>query len=202
MSADKCLYTGPGKSNDEINCAIEKGVNHFSVESLDELAIISGLSLSKQKKIRITLRINPEIQASSASINMTGVSSQFGFEEEQLNSEELSKYRNKFILIEGFHIYNGSNFDSSEKLLNNFKSAILTVKRISKKLDIDLKFVDLGGGFSAPYGKIGDLTNYSDVTIQLKEMINKEFDKEVEIAFETGRYLTATSGVIIELYKV
>lgn len=197
LPVHKCLYTGPGKSDEEIKHAMEKGVSHFSVESLDELGVISNLSLCKKSKVRITLRINPSSQSSNASINMTGIPSQFGFEEDQLDSKELMKFKNNFIVIEGIHIYNGSNFDSSEKLFNNFKSAIHTIKRVSRRLEIDLKFIDLGGGFSAPYGKNETLINYKDIKTSLQEIIDNEFSNDIQIAFETGRYLTATSGVII-----
>ena len=141
ISVDKCLYTGPGKSNYEIDYAINRGVSHFSVESWDELLAISDLAFTKKKKVRVTLRINPKEQASNASINMTGVASQFGIEEDQLNYEQLKCVSNEFISIEGLHIYSGSNFEDSRKLLKNFNSIITTIKRVSHKLNMNLKFV-------------------------------------------------------------
>ncbi|WP_343310612.1 decarboxylase [Bacillus atrophaeus] len=197
IQVNNCLYTGPGKTNSEINYALSRGVTHFSVESIEELLSINELSLINKTYVKVTLRINPKVQASTASINMTGVSSQFGFDEEHLDNVKLNLFTSEFVSIEGLHIYSGSNLENIDKLLNNFKSIITTIKEVSKKLNINLKFVDLGGGFSAPYGKLGELIDYENIKEALNNIIISELGSDVQIAFESGRYLTATSGVLI-----
>ncbi|WP_152656268.1 decarboxylase [Oceanobacillus sp. CFH 90083] len=197
INAEKCLYTGPGKTYDEILFAVNNGVIHFSIESMFELDIMYAISIREEIHLRITLRINPKEQSIKASINMTGVSSQFGIEEEELKEDILQKFKSDYLLIEGIHIYNGSNFGSSNAVLENFKSAIDSVKRIQKKIGIKLKFVNLGGGFSAPYATEDKLSNYQDIRLPLQAYIDDKFPKNTSIAFESGRYLAATSGVLI-----
>ncbi|MEK5115059.1 MULTISPECIES: decarboxylase [Bacillus] len=197
---EKCLYTGPGKTRKEIQYALSKDVSHFSVESLNELEIIDDLTNDYDKLINITLRINPSFTVGNASIKMTGVPSQFGFDEELINCNIIEVFKNnKNIKINGFHIYNGSNFHDIDILEENYIKILKTILNLNKKLLIDIEFIDFGGGFAAPFGKEGKLPDYKGLKGKLEILINKHFSNVNRpiIAFESGRYLTATCGCLI-----
>ncbi|MGG0646514.1 decarboxylase [Bacillus mycoides] len=197
---EKCIYTGPGKTKKEIEYALSKDINHFSIESLEELNIINNLTKEGDRLINITLRINPSFTVGKASIKMTGIPSQFGFDEKDLNNEVTELIvKNKNLKINGFHIYNGSNFNNIEVLEENFKSILTTVLNLKNKLSIDLNFIDFGGGFAAPFGKIGVLPDYTKLKGKFEEILDIEFRhaKKPTIAFESGRYLTATCGKLM-----
>ncbi|MGY1422633.1 decarboxylase [Bacillus cereus] len=197
---EKCIYTGPGKTKSEIQFAIEKNINHFSVESLEELSVLKEIANKSKNPINITLRVNPAFNVGKASIKMTGLPSQFGFDEESIDNEmleEINEYKNMKII--GFHIYNGSNFNSVDILEENYKNILTTVINLQKKLALDLEFIDFGGGFAAPFGKDESLTNYEYLKNRLERLFDAEFKdiKRPTIAFESGRYLTATCGTLV-----
>lgn len=196
----KCIYTGPGKNRKEIEYALLRCVNHFSVESVEELSIINDLTKRFDKSAILTLRINPSFTVGKASIKMTGVPSQFGFDEESINNELIKLItRNKNLEINGFHIYNGSNFNSVEMLVDNYKNILSTVTKLQFDLSIDIEFIDFGGGFAAPFGKNDALPDYRSLKNRLEVLINTQFKdrKRPTIAFESGRYLTATCGTLV-----
>lgn len=197
---EDCLYTGPGKSNKEIKYAIKKGIRHFSIESEFELERIIQFNNLEKNEIKITIRINPDISFAKASINMTGVASQFGVEENNLCSLINQVKASNNLSVNGIHIYNGSNFKDEKELINNFTNNVKTISRLVEELDLNLSFVDLGGGFAAPYAKKGSRIDYSKIKSTLSQLIKSNFQEQKNncmVAFEVGRYLTATAGVLI-----
>ncbi|QHE59797.1 decarboxylase [Rossellomorea vietnamensis] len=196
---EECLYTGPGKTKKEIQYAISKGVDHFSIESIFEFEILQGISDLLKKSINVTIRINPANSIPKASINMTGVPSQFGVEEDELLELINKLNESDFLKINGFHIYNGSNFKGCDRLIENFENNLIIISNLCEKLNIKLSFIDLGGGFAAPFANKSNRVDYSQIRVPLSKLVKKfypdEFQKP-EIAFEIGRYLTSTSGVL------
>ncbi|PGE94173.1 decarboxylase, partial [Bacillus toyonensis] len=74
-----------------------------------------------------------------------------------------------------------------------------TILNLKNKLSIDIEFIDFGGGFAAPFGKDLDLPDYKELKDSLEALLNKHFkdNHRPTIAFESGRYLTATCGCLI-----
>jgi diaminopimelate decarboxylase len=198
-TAGRCLYTGPGKTKQEIEYALSRGVNHISIESWEELSTLNDLTRKYKQSVNITLRVNPSSKVGKASIKMTGVPSQFGLDEEALDELPGLLMNNSFLVMNGLHIYNGSNFTQSQMLIENFKSVLDTMLHIKHRLGVKLEFIDLGGGFAAPYGKRGELLDYSDLKHELETILDHIFNSDDKpiVAFESGRYLTATSGTLI-----
>ncbi|TKC19120.1 decarboxylase [Robertmurraya kyonggiensis] len=193
----RCLYTGPGKTEHELLYAIECNVTFFSVESIEELKLLNGIAMKTEKVLYVLFRINPSSNTGRASIKMTGVPSQFGFDEDEIINIPNSIYKNKNIKFMGFHIYNGSNFKDENELKENFIFALETIDRLQKKLKIEAKVIDIGGGFKAPFGKKESLINYSSIKSEIVTKINKIFKNKPKLAFESGRYLTALSGCLV-----
>ncbi|EEM69062.1 MULTISPECIES: decarboxylase [Bacillus cereus group] len=197
---DNCIYTGPGKTRKEIKYALSKNINHFSVESVEELIIIDELASELSKAVNITLRINPAFTVGKASIKMTGIPSQFGFDEESIDANVIQLItKNQNLKINGFHIYNGSNFHSVEMIEENFMNTLNTVINLQEKLSLEPEFIDFGGGFAAPFGKNESLPSYEKLKERLTKLLRDKFKgtKSPKIAFESGRYLTATCGTLV-----
>lgn len=199
LHPSKCLYTGPGKTLKELEFAFTNMVNNFSIESWDELFLLSELSKKYKSFINITLRINPNTGIGKAGLKMTGTSSQFGIEEDGILGIPEIITQNKFLTINGIHIYNGSNFIDLTVLKENFKNALEVVVKIQNRLSIELDFIDLGGGFAAPFGVEGELVDYTPLKPYLEGLIKDYFQnkKRPLFAFESGRYLTSTCGILV-----
>jgi len=201
INPNNCLYTGPGKSQKEIDFAVQNGITQFSIESFNELDKLLKASLVFQRKLKVIIRVNPEHSLSSSGLKMSGVASQFGIDEKllyQISNEEMIREN---IEVIGIHIFMGSNITSKEVLLSNFQTCILIAKRLAEYFSIDWKIIDLGGGFGSPYAKQENKIDLSGIKIALESYLDKHLTNwrkgTPQIAFESGRYLVGESGFLL-----
>ena len=102
-------FAGAGKTEREIEFAIQNKCGTLSAESLNELIRIINLSKKNKVKTNICFRINPEKPIDKFSIKMGGRPTQFGFEENDIEDGiKLAKQHAKFVNIIGFHVYSGT----------------------------------------------------------------------------------------------
>ncbi|MDJ0360823.1 phosphopantetheine-binding protein [Rhodococcus sp. H29-C3] len=194
------IYTGPGKTDEEIVHAIASGVREFSSESRTDLRRLSALADGLSVEIGILLRVNSDSAPGGAGMRMTGASSQFGIDTGTmpLTRDDIDL---PSIEVHGFHFYPLSNASDESALVVEMINSIDTACRLRDELGIELKVLDLGGGFAAPYASSGRRPIYQ----QLQESIASALDArlpgwrtgETRIVFESGRYLTADSGALV-----
>jgi len=196
---DRALYGGPGKDQTELAGAIASGVRQFSLESFRDYEAAGEAASEANVLVRGLLRVNPA-EPPRAKLVMSGVASQFGFEEEDL----LSRGRGAFgrfaehVAIEGIHIYWGTQIGGVEELAHCFRHTVATAERITEHLGIPLKVLNLGGGFPWPYAKHGSaesLLPLKDELAVLHESAGTA--RDAEWWFESGRYLSASSGTLV-----
>lgn len=200
FAASDIIYTGPGKTEDEIVYALTSGVREFSSESRTDLRRLSTLADGLSIRIGILLRVNSDSAPGGAGMRMTGASSQFG-----IDTGTIPMTRHDIDLpsieVHGFHFYPLSNASDESALVDEMTNSIDTACRLRDELGIELKVLDLGGGFAAPYASSGQRPIYQN----LRESIASTLDArlpgwrtgETRIVFESGRYLTADSGVLV-----
>lgn len=192
------LYSGPGKNSEEIRFAIENGVKKFSAESWVDLERLNSVAGETKSKISILLRINPSAELKSG-LAMSGTASQFGFEENDLieQSSRFGKLSNN-VSIDGFHVYFGTQIPNQESLFESFSAGIASIELLSSKLNIRPKIIDLGGGFPWHYAKEGAQVDLSNLKSSLTDLLSSRIHStEAEVWFETGRYISASSGTLI-----
>ncbi|MDF1862484.1 MAG: hypothetical protein P1U87_19865 [Verrucomicrobiales bacterium] len=195
----KALYGGPGKSEGELIGAILAGIRSFSMESVHDLKALSGAAASVGESVKALLRINPQ-EAPKAKLAMSGVASQFGFEEEDLRSdgEEIMASAGPGVDLVGIHIYWGTQVGDAEALLDCFRRTVKIAEEISNDLRFPLEILNLGGGFPWPYSTIGVGPDLSPLTAGLEELFEESSAaKNAEWWFESGRFLCASSGTLV-----
>jgi diaminopimelate decarboxylase len=193
------LYGGPGKGVEELIGAISAGVRHFSVESDRDLAHLAKAAESLEVEVKALLRINP-VSAPKAKLAMTGVASQFGFEEEVIRNEgrKTLSLTGDFVAVVGIHIYWGTQIGEPEALLACFSKTVEIAEELSQMLDFPLEILNLGGGFPWPYAHEGvgpDLTPLREGLSNLQR--ESEIAGKAEWWFESGRYLVGSSGTLL-----
>ena len=195
----EALYGGPGKSISEYIHALEAGIRHFSVESAHDLKAISEATDETGGDAKVLIRINPA-EPPRAKLAMSGVASQFGFEEEDLRSEGPRAIRScgKRVSIVGIHIYWGTQIGNAEALLACFEKSVSISNEISELLGFPLEILNLGGGFPWPYSHIGGGEDLTDLKKGL-EKIHAEAGAAAKAKwwFESGRFLVASSGSLV-----
>lgn len=205
VEPEHILFSSPGKTEEELAYAIDAGIHMINIESVEEALLIESLSEERNRVTSISVRINPVSSYSNAKIKMSGVSSQFGIEEEDL----LEVFQNlqclKHISLDGLQVYMGTQNLLAEYILNNTEYILQLAGRISKEMGITFHSINFGGGFGVPYFKNESELDMDALKKGIQELF-KVYANELGGArpiFESGRYLLANAGVYITkvLYK-
>jgi diaminopimelate decarboxylase len=199
------LYTGPGKSDDEVRDALTRGVRLFSVDSpyaieqLDRLAAECDVTTA-----RCLLRINDDQPVPGQGLIMTGVASQFGADVGWVSAEPERFTNRPRAEIVGLHLYMGTNLTEVDALYGQFERSLATARRLTELLaehGVRLRILDLGGGFGAPFAKAGEAVDLGALGPRLQELFDTEIpgwrDGAPEVVFESGRYLVGTAGTLV-----
>lgn len=195
----KALYGGPGKALSEFVIALEAGVRQFSIESKADLHALDEASRRAGEEVLALLRINP-CEAPKAKLAMSGVASQFGFEEDVLRSSVGSSLLpdSSLVKIAGIHIYWGTQVAEPNDLLVSFSKTVEIAEELSDLLGFPLDIINFGGGFAWPYSHEGEGNDISS----LKQSLQALFDesgaaRKAQWWFESGRYLVSSSGCLV-----
>jgi diaminopimelate decarboxylase len=195
------LYTGPGKTTGELHNAIEHGVRTFSVESPGDLRRIGAAASGHGVVADCALRVNSAIAKASTSIRMTGAPSQFGIDSETLPALLPALSSVPGTRIVGAHFFPLSNAKDEASLIAEFQHTISLAARLREDLALPLRFLDIGGGFAAPYAVPGVRTAYEKLRVELENELDTNFSQwrqgNPRIACESGRYLVGDSGTLL-----
>lgn len=189
------LFGGPGKSQDEIQYALERGIRRFSIESWHDFEVVGTAAAAANVLVQGLFRVNPS-EPPRAKLAMTGVASQFGFEETELTesgAQRLGRFA-EHLAIEGVHIYWGTQVGGAEELGACFANAINTARRVSERVGFPLNIINFGGGFPWPYAKAGQGPDLEPLAATLKDLRAKS---DAEWWFESGRHCVASSGTLV-----
>jgi diaminopimelate decarboxylase len=199
--SDQVLYTGPGKRDADLGVALRAGVSAFSADSPSALDQLDRLATQYGAHVRCLLRVNDDRPAGGQRLTMTGRPSQFGADKAWIMAEP-ERFRDRArVKIAGLHFYMGSNLPTQESLLAQFTQAITTAQQVLRVLGIEPAVLDLGGGFSAPFARAGELPRFPDLADRLAASLDEAWprwrDAMPRIVFESGRYLVARCGQLL-----
>lgn len=197
FSPDKVVFAGVGKSDREINEALDSDIFCFNVESLQEMEVINSLAAQKNKIARIALRINPNVDAYTHQYITTGLEeNKFGINQWELPAcvETLKSTVN--LELTGIHFHVGSQITN----LDVFKSLCVKVNEIHEwfsERGFFLKILNVGGGLGVDYhhpdeNAVVDFESYFQIFDKFLERKPGQ-----EIHFELGRALVASCGSLI-----
>jgi len=191
INSKKIVFSGVGKTEEEISKAVKKRILLINVESESEAILINKVSKKLSKKTSIGIRLNPNISGNTHKKISTGSKSEkFGLlYGDCINlCKKIQKMKN--LKLEGLSVHIGSQITN----IKPFKDMLSVLDKVIKKTKIDFKFIDLGGGMGISYlnkEKKLNLKKYS----QLVEKFMK--NKNAKIIFEPGRVIVGDAGVLI-----
>jgi diaminopimelate decarboxylase len=135
---------------------------------------------------------------------MTGVASQFGADTSWVLEAPERFAGRDHVVLHGLHLYMGTNLDSVDALAAQFRRSLRTAVRLTAVLrehGADIRVLDLGGGFGAPFAKAGKAIEPAGLRTALEPMFDQELPGwrtgSPEIVFESGRYLVGTAGTLL-----
>jgi len=188
---NKIVFSGVGKTEEELRLAIKKNILLINVESENEAVLIDKISGQMRKKTSIGVRLNPDINAPTHKKISTGkAEDKFGLSKKNLINFCLNLGKLKNLKLDAISVHIGSQILSE----NPFKKTLKVLAEIILKTKINFKFVDLGGGFGIAYKK-GDkkikLNNYARLVEKFKKRYN------CKIIFEPGRAIVGNSAILV-----
>ena len=191
---NKIIFEGVGKSDQDLLFAIHKNIRLINTESLEEIKLLDNLANEKNKIVDIGVRLNPDVDGETLSKISTGKKTdKFGIEFENLDKIiKLVKSCKNLNLI-GISCHIGSQISKIEAYKNTFSQMKMAADKFIES-GINIKHVDLGGGFHVKYEE-------SDPDFNI-EMVKEELDNcftqtNYELSFEPGRYLIAEAGFTV-----
>ncbi len=193
----KVVFAGVGKSDKEINEALDQQIFCFNVESVQELQIINDLAKAKNKTASVAIRINPNVDAHTHHFITTGLEeNKFGVNTWELPAvvEALGKCTN--LRFQGIHFHIGSQITDMD-VYKNLCTRVNELQQWFEERGLPVKVLNVGGGLGVDYNNpdqnpICDFESYFKV---FKQFLNIKPNQEVH--FELGRALVAQSASLI-----
>lgn len=191
------VYAGVGKSDDEINYALDNQIFCFNCESVQELIVINELAQQKNTIAQIALRINPNVDAYTHKYITTGLEeNKFGINPYEFESviDQIKKL--PYIKLIGLHFHIGSQITD----LSPFKKLCTRVNEINTYFlskGYDLPIINVGGGLGINYHEPDKeaINNFEAYFKVFNDFI--ELRKNQELHFELGRSVIANCGNLI-----
>ncbi|MBL9115263.1 MAG: hypothetical protein JNJ83_09690 [Verrucomicrobiaceae bacterium] len=194
---DGMVGGGPGKTMRTLLKMLEHGVRKFSCESFQDAKRISQAAQEAGVEVSAVIRVNPS-QAPDARLAMSGVESQFGFDEALLIAEAKPRLALPGIRWNGVHVYFGTQVASVDALRRNTECALATAERVAENLSIEVQTVNVGGGFPWPYAHEAPPPSLAGLKQALTEAWQASpLSAAASLAFESGRFLCASSGTLL-----
>ena len=191
IKPSKIVFSGVGKTEDEIEVAIKKNVLLINVESESEAQLINKIGKKYNKKISIGFRINPNVDAKTHKKISTGkAENKFGLSIKSFKTIYKNKNKFKNLKIDALSVHIGSQILSDTP----YKKTLIVISKLISEIKIKVKYVDLGGGFGISYKKKESpikLKNYAKLVENFQRRIN------CNIIFEPGRSLVGNAGMLI-----
>ena len=193
---EKIIYSGVGKSEEEIIRSLEYGIHCFNVESFSELERINSIATKLNKVAPVSIRINPNIDPGSHEFISTGVeTTKFGINLKNMMDAFIYANNEKSIELLGIDYHIGSQIES----LDPFKEAIISVKKIVDQLkenNINIKLIDMGGGLGINYQN-NDAPSLNDFGKTINQVINDNELSDYDFIIELGRSIVGNVGYIL-----
>ena len=191
VSPNKIVFSGVGKTSEEINFAIEKKILLINAESESEIREIDRIAKIKKRKVKIGIRLNPNTDAKTLSQISTGKKeNKFGVNEKTFFKLVNFCKSSKNIDLKCLSVHIGSqilDYKPYEKMLR-------VIDRIIHKINHKFEFIDLGGGMGISYTYEDKKLNYKKYGEIIKNFLKKHKSK---IIFEPGRSIIGDTGTLI-----
>ncbi len=187
----KIVFSGVGKTYEEIIFAVKKKILLINAESKSEIEVILKVAKKFNTRINIGLRLNPNVDALTIKEITTGKQiNKFGLSDNEV-IEFIKLYKNsKLVSIKCLSVHIGSQITSHIPYLKMLNA----VQKIINKSNYRFEYIDLGGGMGINYGKNTKLLNYKKYADQIFKFITKNNTK---IIFEPGRSIVGNVGFLV-----
>ena len=195
VPGDRIVFSGVGKTRDEMRLALTGGIRQFNVESEPELRALSDVAVSLGVVVPITIRVNPDVDAKTHEKIATGKKeNKFGIPIARASQVYAEAARLPGLKVIGVDVHIGSQLTDLEP----FEQAYLKVADLTRQLRSEghtISRLDLGGGLGIPYERSNTAPPLpTDYGALIKRTVG---DLGCEIEIEPGRLISGNAGILV-----
>ena len=189
----RIVFSGVGKSRDDMRRALEVGVHCFNVESSVELERLQKVAAELGVKAPVSLRVNPDVDAGTHPYISTGLKeNKFGIEIEQAEVVYARAAELPNLEVIGVDCHIGSQLTTLEPFLDALDRLLLLVDKLAAR-GIIIKHLDLGGGLGVQYRDEQPPLAGDYIAAVRKRLAGRD----LSLVFEPGRFIVANAGVLL-----
>ena len=189
----KVVFSGVGKSRDDMRRALQVGVHCFNVESAVELERLQEVAAELGVKAPVSLRVNPDVDAQTHPYISTGLKeNKFGVDIDEAEAIYARAAELPNLEVKGVDCHIGSQLTQLEPFLDALDRLLALVDRLAAR-GILIRHLDLGGGLGVRY-RDETPPPASDYIRAIRERLGS---RQLTLVFEPGRYIVANAGLLL-----
>ncbi|MFC5694368.1 diaminopimelate decarboxylase [Pseudomonas sp. GCM10022186] len=190
---ERIVFSGVGKTRDDMRRALEAGVHCFNVESRNELERLQNVAAAMEVKAPVSLRVNPDVDAGTHPYIATGLKeNKFGIAIDEAEAVYAQAASLPNLEVIGVDCHIGSQLTSLEPFLDALDRLLALIDRLSAR-GIAIRHLDLGGGLGVRY-RDEQPPLPGDYIQAVRQRLQ---GRKLELLFEPGRSIVANAGVLL-----
>jgi len=196
-AAKKVVFSGVGKTRDELTAALRAGIMLFNVESESELSALAECAAKLRTTAPVAMRVNPDVDAKTHPYISTGLHKhKFGVPLREARSLYSKASASKHLQVRGVSVHIGSQITDAEP----FGEAMARVADLVRELRQDghrIDYVDAGGGLGIPYEKPAEFDFPAQAAAYAQSLAAPLRELNVQLLLEPGRAIIGPAGVLL-----
>jgi diaminopimelate decarboxylase len=196
-AAKRIVFSGVGKTREEIDLALKSGILIFNIESESELTVLAERAGALKKKARMALRVNPDVFAETHPYISTGLRDhKFGVPIQGAWELYAKAARFKWLGVAGVSVHIGSQIMSVEPFMDAMRRVADLVRQLCKE-GHDIRYVDAGGGLGIPYRSDPEFDFGMRASEYANALLTGLNGLKVHLLLEPGRAIIAPAGALL-----
>ena len=194
FTPDRIVFSGVGKTADEITAAVAAGIGHLNVESREELELVGQVAAAEQKRVHVGIRVNPDVTTDTHPYISTGKSGiKFGLPTDQVVPAAEYVLRHPLLELTSLAMHLGSQIVDVEPFLQGITRLMELLDRLRSIGVSSLQVLDIGGGLGIRYAEERAL----DPGEFARAVIPRLTASGMMVYLEPGRFLVGSAGVLL-----
>lgn len=195
--ARKVVFSGVGKSEDEMRMAITAGIDMFNVESAEEMTALGAVARSMKTTVNVALRVNPDVDPQTHPYISTGLKqNKFGVGMAEAAPLLAIAQAAGGLNVSGVDFHIGSQLTKTSPFTDAIARLVKLVDELAAA-GITLHHVDIGGGLGIDYGKGETIVSSAEYGAAVKEALAPLTSRGLVVYTEPGRVLVGASGALV-----
>jgi diaminopimelate decarboxylase len=192
---EKIMFSGIGKTASELALAVDEGILCVNVESEAELELLSSIASAKARGVRVSIRVNPDIDAKTHYKIATGkAENKFGIPISRAREIYARAAKLKGLEVAGVDMHIGSQITELDPFGNAF-TLLAEFVRVLRTDGHKISHVDLGGGLGIPYRDDNEPPPHPEAYAEVVKRATRDLD--CRLIFEPGRLLVGNAGILV-----